>query len=162
MKFKINYEDFYNICICMAEKLKEYNPDEIVCVMRGGMSASHIITKYLNKKCGCFFPEKNLLYLTNEYSKKIIFIEDLVAKGRTFNQIYNYMIGHNIYHYHKTDWKFAPFLIDDTCKVDNLNDKLITYGIKTNHWAVMPYEDFDMMKENDRGLFREGNDQYGK
>jgi len=38
------------------DKLREYQFDEVVAVMRGGMTAAHYIAKELQLKCGAYFP----------------------------------------------------------------------------------------------------------
>ena len=48
MKVELDYQTFKTICLAMAETVRPMGFDEIICVMRGGMSASHIISKALS------------------------------------------------------------------------------------------------------------------
>jgi hypoxanthine phosphoribosyltransferase len=162
MKTMLDYKTFKNICLSMADNMKEYDPHEIIAVSRGGLSASHIIAKHLNIPIGMYSPKTSkILMNTNEYLSRVVFVEDLVAEGRTFELIYNEYSGFGIQY--QFDWKFAPVLIDGKYQeTDTFKEKLITYGIKTQHWIVMPYEEDEKMIEGDRGLNRDGSDQYGK
>ena len=63
------------------------------------------------------------------------------------------------------DWKICPILVDHnymTNASDEFKDKLLTYGMITQHWIVMPYEDLASTVEGDHGLFRDRSDKYGK
>lgn len=151
-KVTLDFETFKQICLGLAEKIKRYEVDEIVAVHRGGMVAAAIISKQLKLPCGAFFPQTSSLHLVNPESKRIVFIEDLVAQGRTYTLIKSRMEPENI------TWFFVPILIDGTSELDKIVDD---YGLKTNLWMVMPWEDNTLMVEGDRGLFRERSDMYG-
>lgn len=163
MKRKISYEVYHDTCIGMAEEIQKIGCTDLVCVMRGGMSASHIISKHLNMKCGVFFPEESDMKKTTITNNEVIvFIEDLVAKGRTFTLIQEFM---KVYVSFKpnTKWYIAPYLIDEQFEqTEEFKCHLACYGMKTSEWIVMPYENTEKMVEGDRGLFRNGDDQYGK
>lgn len=163
MKIKLSYDVFYATCIKMAEKIRKYEPNEIIAVTRGGLSASHIIAKQLNLPVGVYFPAtKTIAMNTNEYNSKVVFVEDLVAKGRTFDIIYDHMLELS-FNPHTFDWMFAPFLVDSNYeRTEQFNKKLLTLGMTSYNWIVMPYEEEEKMVEGDRGLFRNGDDQYGK
>ena len=154
----------------MAEKIKEYNPTHLCCVVRGGMSSTHVIARHLKKEVVCFDPktETNFArFLTNE-DARLVFIEDLVAKGRTFDIIKSHMklCSNELSMVKKElDWKICPVLVDHDYMInstDDFKDKLLTYGMITKHWIVMPYEDLNATVEGDHGLFRDRSDQYGK
>lgn len=159
MKVNLDYEFYKEICLAMAEQIKAFNPDEIVSVMRGGMSASHIISKHLNIPCGAYNPGSDgmKLALARSSSKRVVFVEDLIAKGRTLNELTSYM-----FETHKDiEWAFSPVIIDDKATVLNPN-RILCYGLKSSHWIVMPYEEKEKVVEGDWGLSRDGSDQYGK
>jgi len=162
MKISLDFNTFKNICLSMAEEISKYEPNEIIAISRGGLSAAHIIAKYLNLNVGMYFPkEKQLLMSSNKYLSKVVFVEDLVAHGRTFDLLNSHMLELG-FTSQTFEWKFAPVLIDGKyIETQDFNDKLITYGLKTNHWIVMPYEEETKMVEGDRGLFRDNTDQYG-
>ncbi len=162
MKLYLDYPTFNQICLAMAQKISLWNPDQLVAVSRGGLSAAHIISKHLNLKCGVYFPYEEKLTLSHSFKpvKKIVFIEDLIAQGRTITNIKNIM--ETIPEYKNYEWKIAPVLIDDSFDKSLWKNEIVTYGIISPHWIVMPYEDFEMTKENDRGLFRDGTDKYDR
>lgn len=157
MKVKLDYETYKNFCLCMAEKIREFKADEIIAVMRGGMSAAHIISKHLNLPCGAYFPG-NLpgLYITKTTSRRLVFVEDLIAKGRTLKELTDFMQTNA----NQCSWSFAPVLIDS--RVDLTMPNILTYGMVTPHWVVMPYEETENVVEGDWGLSRDGSDKYGK
>lgn len=156
MKVNLNYDTYKHLCLSMAERIKAFNADEIVAVMRGGMSAAHIIAKHLNLPCGAYFPssENPRLCLAKEKSRRLVFVEDLIAKGRTLNELTQFMESTNYY------WTFAPIIID--ASADLVLANILTYGMKTSHWMVMPYEENEKVVEGDWGLSRDGSDKYGK
>ena len=144
----MEYDFFKALCLEMAEKIKtNFNPDEIVAVTRGGASAAHIIAKRLELPMGYFFPGSQTLVLSKKFSKRIIFVEDLVAQGRTHRIIKSYMSGT-----HGKDfvWRFAPVLVDGSYK-----EEFQFYGMKTDHWITFPYEEEHRMTTGDRSLFRD-------
>ena len=158
MKIQLDHDTFKQLCISMAEVIKLYNPSEIVAVVRGGLSAAHIIAKYLKLPIGVYFPKDGQLVKTTNKNKFVV-VEDLVAHGRTFNKLCSDLLDCC----YECEWMFAPVLVDSSCFTTlDFKGKLITTGMITSHWIVMPYEEYDMMVEGDRGLFRNGDDKYGK
>jgi len=158
MKIYLSYEMFKNLCLAMAEEIitgiTGIEHDCIVPIMRGGMSAAHIIAKELNLPTGAYWPKEKMLSLPPNCSKPV-FVEDLVAKGRTYLGLMEYLYRKNL------KFTYAPVLIDGNNKMFG-EDTFPVYGMITKHWIVFPYEDFNKMNEGDRGLFREGTDTYGK
>ena len=155
-KIYLPYEFFKSLCLCVAEQIKKdiKNVDEIVAISRGGISAAHIIAKELKLQMGYFFPRNNdsVLVLNKKDSKNIVIIEDLIAKGRTHQIVKNFFLNKDIKYY------FVPILIDGNFSEYNFD----IYGMKTKHWIVFPYENYNKMNVGDRGFFREGTDNYGE
>jgi hypoxanthine phosphoribosyltransferase len=147
-KKQMSYNEFKTICLDIAEKYKDQNIDEIVAVTRGGLSAAHIIAKKLRKQVGFYFPSKGL-YVPFGEPKKVLIIEDLVAKGRTWENI-------KINFPTDIEYSFCAVLIDSN--YDNKDN--LDYGIKSSEWIVFPYEEFEESTEGDRGLFRDGSGLY--
>lgn len=157
MKKHLSYQEM--IELLPIDKLREYDFDEVVAVMRGGMTAAHYIAKELKLKCGAYFPaskdfDHNRIILANPSSKKILFVEDLIARGRTLMRLKKFMKNF------KVEWMFYPVIVSHDYESDEA--EYIDVGQKFEDWIVFPYEDFDKMKEGDGGLFREGSDSYGK
>lgn len=157
MKRHLSYQEM--IELIPIEKLRGYQFDEVVAVMRGGMTAAHYIAKELQLKCGAYFPaskdfDHDRLILANPSSKKILFVEDLIAQGRTLMRLKKFMTNF------KVEWMFYPVIVSHDYTSDEA--EYIDVGQQFEEWIVFPYEDFDKMKEGDRGLFREGSDRYGK
>lgn len=134
----LDYDTYKQICLEMAQKLKEWNPHEIVCIMRGGMTASHIISRELNIPVGVYYPHNKKLMLARDNDIRLVFVEDMISRGKTFVELHEFM---------KTTsykWVFAPTAIDGKIEFKDLPDNgkhIYTYGIKTNMWLVAPYDD---------------------
>lgn len=154
----MDYEEFTGILDRCIEKIKESGKqyDEVIAVVRGGMTAAHYIAKELRLPVGVYFPgqKQYSLVLNNHRSNTILFVEDLVAKGRTFTEIEQHMKGAA---WETTNWDFLPVLVDASFQGD-----FPLQGLKTDEWIVFPYEKMEKMTEGDRGLFREGTDVYAK
>jgi adenine/guanine phosphoribosyltransferase-like PRPP-binding protein len=150
MKFYLPYDQLKNICLCLADDIKKLEVDSIVAVSRGGLTPAHIIAKYLRLPCDVYFPDRKLLTVDTTCTK-IVFIEDLVAEGRTYRDLSLFMSSNHP----KVNWTYIPILVDGS-----FTEKFKLYGFISNHWVVFPYEEFDKTKEGDRGLFRLGDDCY--
>jgi hypoxanthine phosphoribosyltransferase len=157
MKFYLSYEQMTGLIKPFLPLLQEEGFDEVVAVIRGGMTAAHFIAKELRLPVGCYFPSNPVDKLPprivlNRNPKKILIVEDLVAQGRTFRELESFM-GTMPW----IDWQFMPILVDGDSQMEFKYQCL-----KTKDWIVFPYEDCDKMTEGDRGLFRDGSDVYGK
>jgi len=108
MKLYLTYDILKDICLHLVDKVKDNKFDEVVAISRGGLTAAHIIAKELRLPIGFFIPNKNQLILNNENSKKILVIEDLIAKGRTYSLFKDYMFNN----YKKIDFIYVPIIID--------------------------------------------------
>lgn len=168
MKTYLDYETFKQLCLALAEEIKQkYDPEELVAISRGGISAAHIMAKHLQCQVGYFFPGKNdgegELCLADDSHRHIVFVEDLIAQGRTYNTVKFFITKKNDAirksQGHIFRWSFVPILIDGS--FDEKENNIEVYGLKSNIWIVFPYEEFSKMPEGDRGLFRESTDSYG-
>lgn len=158
MKVYLSYNEMLEILKPKIEILKERKYDEVVAVVRGGLTVAHYIAKKLRLTIGFYYPSNEtfqtprIITSGRKPPKKILFVEDLVAKGRTYNELVRFMEG-----FPEVEYDFFPLLLDG-----DYPDTMELYGMKTNDWIVMPYEEMDEMVEGDRGLFRNNTDQYGK
>lgn len=156
MKRFITYEEMAALLDEQIPKIEAYGFDEIVAVVRGGLTAAHYIAKQLRLPVGVYYPSNDAysaprLILAKKKAGKLLFVEDLVAQGRTHAELYNFMKG-----FPEVDWHFMPVLVDG--KYEN---NFPMQGLKTDDWIVFPYEKYDKMQEGDRGLFRMKTDVYG-
>lgn len=137
-------------------KIEAYGFDEIVAVVRGGLTAAHYIAKQLRLPVGVYYPSNDAystprLILAKKKAGKLLFVEDLVAQGRTHAELYKFMKG-----FPEVDWHFMPVLVDG-----KYEKNFLMQCLKTDDWIVFPYEKYDKMQEGDRGLFRMKTDKYG-
>ncbi len=155
MKVEVPFEFYKSIAFAMAEKITKHGGvDEIIAISRGGLVFASIIARRLKLDIGYFFPATDQLVLSNPESKRLVFIEDLIATGATLGKIKTVMEGHPL-----VDWYCVPFLIDAAFE----EDKALVpfYGIKTSVWLVAPHETMDEISEGDRGYHRNRTDAYG-
>jgi hypoxanthine phosphoribosyltransferase len=160
MKLNLSFPTLKSLCIDLAERLaKEYKPDQIVAISRGGLVPATVIAKYLRLDVGFYMPKVDRLVLIGQ-PRRVAFVEDLVAQGRTFWKLAQHMEANFPYDPGSIpiSWTYVPILVDgDFDKID-----FQFYGLKTKQWVVMPWEEEEKMQVGDRGLFRERSDSYGK
>lgn len=159
MKVQMTYSEMTHHIDQQLPLLKQFGFEEVVAVVRGGLTAAHYIAKELRLPVGVYFPSKNMegprLILSKKETRRILFVEDLVAEGRTFRELEQFMAFDYTFR-NQTHWKFFTVLMDA-----NAPQLDVMYGVKTSDWVVFPYEKYDKMSEGDRGLFRHGSDSYG-
>lgn len=156
MKRFISYEQMTELLDKQLPKIEAYSFDEIVAVVRGGLTAAHYIAKQLRLPVGVYYPSNDAyssprIMLAKKKANRLLFVEDLVAQGRTFTELNNFMKG-----FPDVEWHFMPVLVDGKYEED-----FALQCLKTEDWIVFPYEKFDKMQEGDRGLFRMKTDTYG-
>lgn len=156
--YQLTYDELTKILDSCIEKIKESGEqyDEVIAVVRGGLTAAHYIAKELRLPVGVYFPGQGPLSLVinKPQSTNLLFVEDLVAQGRTYSEIKENMKRPM---WSDTRWDFLPVLVDGSYPED-----FPLQGLKSSEWVVFPYEKMEKMKEGDRGLFREGTDVYAK
>lgn len=153
MKVYLPFEFMKDICLSLADRIKaEFSPTNIVSISRGGNVPATIISKRLRMPLNFYDTSSSEISKFPLLGERLIFIEDLVAQGRTYRQVCSTMSK-----LFNTEWEYCPIIVDGNSILD-----FHFYGIKTHEWMVMPWEEYEGVIEGDRGLFREGNDVYGK
>lgn len=154
MKRLMNYTELDLLIESQVEAIRLEQYDEIIAVVRGGLTAAHLLAKKLRLPVGCYYPatleRKSFLFTSKPDSKKILFVEDLVAQGRTYSELQSHMKGSDY------EWDFFPVLVDAAYSHD-----FRFQGLRTSDWIVFPYEEESKVMEGDRGLFRIQTDAYG-
>lgn len=156
MKRFLTYEEMTKLLDEQLPKIAAYSFDEIVAVVRGGLTSAHYIAKQLRLPVGVYYPSNDdystpRLILAKKNTKRILFVEDLVAQGRTHSELTKFMKD-----FPEIEWYFMPVLVDGS-----FERNFPFQCLKTNDWIVFPYEKYDKMQEGDRGLFRIKTDSYG-
>lgn len=157
MKRFLTYEEMTKLLDEQLPKIEKYGFDEIIAIVRGGLTAAHYIAKQLRLPVGVYYPSndsysKPRLILAKRESKKLLFVEDLVAKGRTYNELSRFMKN-----FPGLSWNFMPVLVDG----EYYENEFLFQCLRTKDWIVFPYEKIDKIQEGDRGLFRIKTDSYG-
>lgn len=154
MKRLMSYAELDLLIESKIEAIKSEHYDEIIAVVRGGLTAAHLLAKKLRLPVGCYYPATSerqpFLFTSKLKSKKILFVEDLVAQGRTYSELQSHMKDTDY------EWDFFPVLVDASYPHD-----FRFQGLRTSDWIVFPYEEESKVIEGDRGLFRVQTDAYG-
>jgi hypoxanthine phosphoribosyltransferase len=157
---QLSYNELKAIAKDVAKYIDTKKVDcELVAVTRGGLTFAHLVAYNLAKPLHFFNPKLGQLILADDISlhSHFIFLEDLIAEGRTFRLISDYM---NSGDWHAS-WEMIPVVLDSKAPPD-IQDRVNTYGIRTDDWIVFPHEDIEHTREGDRGLFREGTSENAK
>lgn len=165
MKVQLPYTTFKGICDDMSEKIEtkartlSLTP-VLVAVARGGLTAAHRIAYNLSLPIEVFCPKTGIgpiCTLGQDCTgKALFFIEDLIAKGRTYAVITTYMEAEHP----GVPWQMCPVLVDaDYARTQSLPE---IFGFVSSSWIVFPYEDFNRTVEKDWGLFRNGTSENSK
>jgi hypoxanthine phosphoribosyltransferase len=157
-KIQMTYKELYDMCQGIAyQAMDEEKPfTQIIAVTRGGLSAAHILGKMLGLPVGIFVPDTKAVLLPKPHNPngKYLVVEDLVARGRTYEIVKKFFNEEC-----ECDWEFCPILIDSEYYREH-SYEFKYFGFVTSLWVVFPYEDFDSVVAGDRGLFRDNSDQY--
>jgi len=134
----------------------------IVAVSRGGVTLAHRIAVRSNRPLNFYSPKTNTLAFTHRY-ETLVFIEDLVALGRTHARVREMVstAPPGLYAENK-NWFFCPLVVDAKFAAQNQPLPFKIYGSIESDWIVFPYEDDEKVHEGDHGLFRDGSGKYGK
>ena len=158
MKREMSWEMLKALCLDFAsDHSGEF--DEVIAVVRGGLAPAAVMAKALRVPVGTYYPgndSHDRFHPTSDSPyKRVLFVEDLIGAGRTLENIKAEM---NIY---VNTWSFLSVIIDYESKA-LLEPKNIYCGSVEKDWISFPWETPDNVVEGDRGLFREGTDQYGQ
>lgn len=143
------YDYFKIICDAVAEQIYQKagdTPYQLVAVSRGGVTAAHRIAYKLARPLNFFSPtQRCLAWVPGPDIKHLFFIEDLVAKGRTFSIVKEFMSNKRM------GWNFCPLLVD----IGYTDHDFQIKGVVSKDWVVFPYEDEKHVSPGDWGLFRD-------
>lgn len=154
-KITLTYDRMTAILDEMIPELRQRGYDEVVAVVRGGMTAAQYIAKQLRLPVGVYYPSNDVYHTPRLMTCKrkvdrLLFVEDLIAKGRTKDELDHFMRG-----FEGVAYDFLPLVVDA-----HYVGHVDLYGMRTERWVVFPYEKPAEVVVGDRGLFRDGSDQY--
>jgi hypothetical protein len=124
MKTHLEYNFFRDICNLMANKIRQYEPNELVYIYTSGMSATHIMHNHIGIPIGFYKASPQELNV-DQNSQKIVFIDSQINLTK-INDIRNFMKTYC----QDIQWMVASVIIDDTIDCSNVPE-LLVYGIKT-------------------------------
>lgn len=151
MKKYVTYEEIKEDLNLLYEQIQNKRFQSITAVVRGGLTLAHLISKDLRLPVNVLYPSTKthgLFVSGRDVRGKTLIVEDLVAEGRTLEDINRHCT---------VDYEIYTYLIDK-----NYAGPFPNYWSKvTDEWIVFPWENVKDVTEGDRGLFREGTDVYG-
>src|SRR5271168_4784005 len=108
---QLSYDELKVIANDVAKYIKEKHVDyELVAVARGGLTFAHLVAYNLAKPLHFFNPKLGQLLLTDDMfiTSHLIFLEDLIAEGRTFRIISDCINSGNW----NSSWEMIPVVLD--------------------------------------------------
>jgi hypoxanthine phosphoribosyltransferase len=150
---QISYDELKIIAKNVAKSISTKGGTyRLVAVARGGLTFAQLVSYYLSKPLEFFIPAYSEMTGSDywEMYTHFIFLEDVIAEGRTFRIIDDYVTRQGL-----PSWEMIPVVLDSNAPAD-IQDRVNTYGMKTSDWIVFPHEDVAHTVEGDRGLFRAG------
>lgn len=155
MKTQLTYDSLTFYASRTAERLSKVGDIELVAICRGGLTYAQAIAYKMALPLSIFYPTTNgwssLAGPATQSNKPLVFIEDVIAKGRTYNLVNSYM-RHN---HPNRDWCIAPLVVDFSIDLEKY-PRISHFGFQSLQWVVFPHEDMNHVAEGDHGMFRDG------
>ena len=121
-KYYYSYDEFIEDTKILSTKIKEYSPDTLVSIARGGLTLGHFISSSLNIRR--IFTINSIHYNEEEKlntfdifnipdlsdAKKVVLIDDIIDSGETMNEIINILRKQ----YPKCEFKIATIFYKST------------------------------------------------
>lgn len=124
---RIEYNEVIQYCDVLIEKVKDYNPTEIIGVARSGMPFATFIAQKMKLDLGYYNPKYNIFSTCNNIDNaRLLFIDENFVTGNTQSLIRNLMNDKN-----NTQYKVGCIMLDLFCP-----DKDCVYGKLLDFWAT--------------------------
>ena len=124
-KYYYSYEEFLKDSITLTKRVKEFNPDTLLAVARGGVTLGHFMAQILdNRRLFCL---NSILYEKEHKldsieifnipnlkdAKKVLIIDDIIDSGQTLKEITNILKEQ----YPHCEFKLATIFYKSTAKI---------------------------------------------
>lgn len=116
----------------MLDQIVEFSPDEIIAVNRSGFSYAMWAAQILKLPLGAYWPKKNLLITSSDSSKRLVFVDDNILQGTTFNDTKTFMDQVHP----EISWKWAV-LFSDWHTPESVRNEIIQ-GTRLPYFAEEP------------------------
>jgi adenine/guanine phosphoribosyltransferase-like PRPP-binding protein len=115
------------------KQIKEYGPDEIVAVHRSGFSYAMWTAQILKLPLGVYFPKKPLITFDSDNPKKVVFVDDNILSGTTYNATKEFMAKN----YPNVEFKWAVLFSDWNATPERVRNEIIQ-GARLPYFAEEP------------------------
>jgi hypoxanthine phosphoribosyltransferase len=150
--YEVPYTEFKALCLSMSEQAQLFRPDAVLCIARGGMTASHIIAKALNLPIAFIIRYGHMTQSAGlDLFQRLLVVDDMVDQGRTFDLVKYYL---DKFFPNKEVMYSAVFQVGDY-EVDLVGE------VAKDKWLIMPNEESCKVTVGDKNLFSEGSSKYG-
>ena len=144
MKFcKVSWTELEKDCFALAKKLKGYKIDRILCISRGGLVWSRMLSDLLGNLPISHLTVESYQDLKQQKETKItelpqkdfknetiLVVDEIADQGKTFRTVINYLNSLKI----KKFYTLSPYIKSHTSPLPDF------YLKKINAWVIFPYE----------------------
>ena len=137
----MTYAEMVNYVSILANKVKTFEPDEIVGVARSGMPYATWVAQILNiKHLGYLNIENNELVLANKNARRIMVIDDNTVSGSSYYTIKDLMDAKRKplplpLLKPKFEWRFGVLFTDSLATPQEVKDEVFS-GIDLDYYAT--------------------------
>jgi hypoxanthine-guanine phosphoribosyltransferase len=167
MKVYLTYEQLKDVANHVVEQLRVKYAEQIkadrlflFAIARGGLTFGQLVAYKMALPLGVVFPmasphpmrvqHPTWDDLTNDDRAVFVYLEDVVAQGRTLTKV---LTAHAAYYGSHVSAEFVPAVLDNNVD-ESIRSRVNIAGMTTSDWIVFPHEEIDHVVEGDRGLFR--------
>jgi adenine/guanine phosphoribosyltransferase-like PRPP-binding protein len=117
----------------MLKQIADYNPDEIIAVHRSGFSYAMWVAQILKLPLGVYFPKKPMLDFDSDNPKKVVFVDDNILSGTTYQATKEFMAKN----YPDVEYKWAVLFSDWNATSETIRNEIIQ-GTRLTYFAEEP------------------------
>lgn len=123
----IDYDEVIDYCNILIQKVKKYNPTEIIGVARSGMPFATFIAQKMNLDLGYYNPTYELFVTCKPLDgARLLFVDENFVTGNTQSKIRNLMATKQ-----EASYLISCIMLDMFCP-----DRDCIYGKELDFWAL--------------------------
>ena len=114
----------------MLSQIQQYNPDEIIAVMRSGAALGMWVAQQLKLPLGAYWHERDTLIKLPE-SKRLVFVDDNIVMGTTLAKCREFCVDKDF------EYKWAVFTSDEFATPADIRASIIQ-GSELDYYVTGP------------------------